>query len=98
MAQNWVKNISDALKSFSNSPGQTHTMRDSIYRSLAWGGLDSTDAFENHLGKCNILAINFASVKRQIPRPQAITFRRFRQCNGIYDLSAESLKLRNPCD
>lgn len=75
------------------------SMLDSIYRSLAWGGLDSTSIFELQTGRCDILAINIVARNKYLNT----AFTPFTQpnqppCNTTYQITAENLKLRNVCD
>lgn len=71
-------------------------MRDSIYRSLGWGGLQKSDIFRIHPDKCNIAAINVAAGHKNINFP--FTVDSALHCNQTYTMTAQSLKLRNPCD
>ncbi len=97
MANNWVTTIAHSLTAFSISPGQSIPMRDSIYRSLAWGGLHETDIFRTNTGKCNILAINAAARDRNILQPFPFSVPEFPSCNGVYDFDSQHLMLHEPC-
>lgn len=73
MANNWVNTIANTLNAFPNNSIDP-SLKDSIYRSLGWGGLYETDAFKLQSGKCNILAINFVANNRSVSAGSSITF------------------------
>src|SRR5687768_7443891 len=100
IANNWVNTIASSLNAFSNSPGLSTQMRDSAYRSLAWGGLGETDVFKQHPGKCNIIAINHVGRYKSLPAPFQVSglLPAFSNCQGTYNFSSSTFKLRSPCD
>ena len=99
MANNWVNTIAHTLSSFSIGPRQTAVMRDSIYRSLRWGGLESTDIFNAQPGKCDILAINVIARDRNVNLPfTPTTPQNSTPCTNTYILTSSSLNLRGVCD
>lgn len=95
MALNWVEQISTPLYAFTNND-ITPAMKDSIYRSLGWGGLDETDIFKAKPDKCDIMAINIAARNKNQGTPFTIVG--YPQCTNNYTITAESLKLKNLCD
>ena len=97
MANNWVNTIANTLNAFPNNSIDP-SLKDSIYRSLGWGGLYETDAFKLQSGKCNILAINFVANNRSVSAGSSITFPSYPECSQVYSFSADSLKLKAPCD
>lgn len=99
IANNWVNTIAQSLTAFANSPGLTQQMRDSVYRSLGWGGLEKTDIFKQQSGICDILAINEVAKNRTLNSPFTPNVPPgLSPCSNIYTINFSSFKMRNPCD
>lgn len=98
MANNWVQTIANSLFAFTNNEIST-AMKDSIYRSLGWGGLDSTEIFRRQPGVCDILAINTVARNKNINYPfNPNAPASLPPCNNGYSITASSLKLKSPCE
>ena len=98
MANNWVQIIANSLFAFTNNEIST-AMKDSIYRSLGWGGLDSTEIFRRQPGVCDILAINTVARNKNINYPfNPNAPASLPPCNNGYSITASSLKLKSPCE
>lgn len=95
MASNWVKLISDPLYGFTNNE-LTQPTKDSIYQAIGWGGLYESDAFKGRTDGCYIMAINIAARNMNIGTPYSIVG--YPQCSSNYNFTAQSLKLKKPCD
>lgn len=99
MANNWINLIVNSLNAFSPNPNLNQQERDSLYKALAWGGLDQTAVFQNLPNRCDISAINIVARDRFFNSvftplmPQG-----YPACSQSYSLTAQSLNLRNPCD
>jgi hypothetical protein len=91
--------ISASIASFpNNNLNQSQSLRDSIYRALAWGGLHDTDVFLALPNRCDILAINVAARDTSLHTPFIPNApASMPPCANTYYLTADSLKLRPAC-
>ena len=93
MANNYVDNIATSLTAFTNNDINP-SVKDSIYRSLGWGGLFDTDIFGMQPHTCDIRAINQVAKQRNLAPP--FTPYQHPEC-GLYNISASILNLKDPC-
>lgn len=95
MAASLIQIMADALTSLYPNPNISTAMRDSIYRSLSWGGLNQTVVWANKTDTCDILAINFLAKDTSTKAPFKITG--LPDCNKIYTNDFKSFHLTTSC-
>lgn len=97
MASNFIQHMANPMSILTNY-AMSPLMKDSIYRSLSWGGLSKTSAWRNKTDTCDIISIN--KVARDTSLGQGRSFGPFNlggTCLTNYYISSDSLKLKMPC-
>jgi hypothetical protein len=99
MANNWVTAIENSLNLFTNNE-MTQAEKDNVYRALSWEGLEKDSYVYQTLSlpdKFNIAAINAAARDRFQTGPYTVTLLTG-EISPVFNFTASSLKLKNPCD
>jgi hypothetical protein len=97
MASNFIQLMAEPLSIFSGSSFD-QILRDSVNRSLSWGGLGKTTVWRNRSDTCNIIAINKCARDTSLGLGHSFgVFNLGGSCVNDYYISYDSLKLKMPC-
>jgi hypothetical protein len=96
MAANMIQAMATPLYGLTNT-SMPATIKDSIYRSLAWGGLNNTTIWQSKPNKADIIAIN--KIARDTSLGAGHTYGPFTIPGfpNVYNFSSKSLNFKMPC-
>jgi hypothetical protein len=95
MAANLIQIMADALAGIFPNSNIPNDMRDSIYRSLSWGGLSTTTVWLNKTDTCDIKAINTLAKNMALQAP--FVMNGTSSCNNTYTNDCRSYQLTPGC-
>jgi hypothetical protein len=96
MAANLIAAMASPLWSFTNN-SLSSILKDSIYRTLSWAGLDKSTVWRTKSDTCDIVAINQATRDTSLGLGHIFGPFTVGACPTSYTVSYSSLNLKMPC-